>query len=227
MPAFSPSTHDIVVTTTDNLADAATVNARVVFSRLLGDLGVFQIAGQNTAPADRDVLWYHIDVKKFKRYDAVAGNWFDLTGNQLAMHLMRRALLGSVAEITLETGDLFYFWDVSAGELKKMTKDDLSANIVKDTLTALNGREFLIDTTAATVVVTLPAAPVDKERRIYVDRKGTFSALKHCRLARNGKTINLSATDLFLVVKDIGVELMYDAPTNDWQILRLFRSNVR
>jgi hypothetical protein len=127
MAAFSPSTHKVVTSASAAPEDDLPVDARVMLARLFGDMGIFQVTGSNTAPSDKDVLWWHIDVKQFKRYDGVNGNWFPITANQVAMHLIRRAILGSVTEINAEVGDLFCFWDVSAGDLKKITRDDLMA----------------------------------------------------------------------------------------------------
>lgn len=125
MAAFSASTHKVVVAPTSNLKDALPVDARVMLASLFSTMGIFQVTIGNTAPADKDVLWWHSDVKQFKRYDGVNGNWFPITANQVAMHIFRRAILGSVTEINLETGDLFCFWDVSAGEVKKITREDM------------------------------------------------------------------------------------------------------
>lgn len=125
MSAFSASTHKVVVAPTSNLKDALPVDARVMLASLFSTMGIFQVTIGNTSPADKDVLWWHSDVKQFKRYDGVNGNWFPIVANQLAMHIIRRAILGSVTEINLETGDLFCFWDVSAGDLKKITREDL------------------------------------------------------------------------------------------------------
>lgn len=227
MPAFAPATHKLVTTGTSSLGDALPADARDVLTRLFLDLGIYAITASNTPPADKDVLWWHMDVRQFKRYDGVQGNWFVLTGNQMALHILRRAVLGSVQEINLETGDIFLFWDVSAGELKKISKDDLSRLIVLDVLSTLNGRDIGIDTTSGPQTATLPASPAHRERRRYYDRKGTFSTAKAATIARNGKTINGVAANLVLDLQDVGVELMFDQPTNDWQIFMLFRSNVR
>ncbi|HEY8356694.1 MAG TPA: hypothetical protein VIL30_04455 [Ramlibacter sp.] len=227
MPAFAPGTHKFITSASENLNDALPVDARDAIARLFLDLGVYAISAANSPPSDKDVLWWHMDVRTFKRWDGVQGNWFPLTGNQMALHILRRAVLGSVQEINLETGDLFLFWDVSAGELKKISKDDLSANIVRDAMAALSSERLYVDTSISAQIITLPASPANNDRRRVYDRKGTFSSAKSATIARNGKTINLSATNLILDLPDIGVELTYNATTNDWQITEFFRSNVR
>lgn len=127
MPAFSPATHKVVTAASSNPKDDLPVDARVMLTRLLSDMGLFQVTPGNTAPSDRDALWWHIDVRQMKRWDAVQGNWFPATPNQIAMHIARRSVLGALADINLETGDLFTFWDVSLGEVKKITRDNLAA----------------------------------------------------------------------------------------------------
>ena len=125
MVAFSPATHKVVTAPSANPKDDLPVDARVMLARLFTDMGLFQVTAGNSAPSDKDVLWWHIDVKQFKRWDAILGNWFPIVANQVAMHIIRRSILGSGTEINVENGDLFCFWDISIGELKKITRDDL------------------------------------------------------------------------------------------------------
>lgn len=140
MAAFAPATHKVVTSSTANLKDAAPVDPRDMLARLLLDMGLFPVVAQNTPPTDKDALWYHKDVRQLKRYDGVQGNWFQATPNQIAMHIARRAVLGSVTEINLETGDVFTFWDVSQGEVKKITRENLMAALgAVRTLTTTEG----------------------------------------------------------------------------------------
>lgn len=127
MTAFAPATHKVVTASSENPKDDLPVDARVLLARLFSDMGVFQVTAGNSAPSDKDVLWWHTDVKQFKRYDGVNGNWYQLVANQVAMHIIRRAILGSVQDTNLESGDLFCFWDASLGDLKKISRDDLMA----------------------------------------------------------------------------------------------------
>lgn len=127
MAAFSPATHKVVTAPSSNPKDDVPVDARVMLSRLLLDMGLFSIVPGNTAPSNKDELWWHIDVKQVKRWDGVQGNWFPATPNQIAMHIARRMVLGSVTDINLEAGDLFTFWDVSLGEVKKISRESLMA----------------------------------------------------------------------------------------------------
>jgi hypothetical protein len=127
MAAFAPATDKIVTSSTGNLTDAVPLDARDMLSRLLIDMGLLPLVVGNTPPSNRDDLWWHKDVRQVKRYDGVLGNWYQATPNQIAMHIARRAVLGSVTEISLETGDLFTFWDVSQGDVKVITRDSLMA----------------------------------------------------------------------------------------------------
>lgn len=140
MTAFSPTTHKVVTAASANPKDDLPVDARIFLARLFADMGVFQVTIGNSAPSDKDVLWWHTDVKQFKRYDAVNGNWFAAVPNQVAMHILRRAILGSVQDTNVETGDLFCFWDTSLGDLKKINRNDLMAALGQvRTLTTTEG----------------------------------------------------------------------------------------
>lgn len=226
MAAFAPATHKVVTASSANLKDALPVDARVMLASLFSSMGLFQVTVSNTAPSDRDVLWWHADVKQFKRYDAVNGNWYPAVANQIAMHMMRRALLGSVQEINLESADLFYFWDASAAELKKITKDDLSNNIIKDALARLNARRLYISTASGPQTYTLPASPTDKDILLFFDLGGNWQT-NNLTIARNGKKIWGATQDLVCDRKDIGVELQYVAADGDWKVSMLFRSAAK
>lgn len=125
MASFAPNTDKIVTSSTGSVVNAVPVDSRDMLARLLADMGLFQIIGDNNPPANKDLLWYHIDVRSIKRYDGVLGNWFPATANQIAMHIARRAVLGAQVDVNLENGDLFTFWDVSLGEVKTITRQSL------------------------------------------------------------------------------------------------------
>lgn len=135
MTALGTATHKFIVSDTQNLKDARPVDMRVVMERLLSDMGFSAFVISNTAPVDKTVLWWHKDVFTAKRFDPIAGNWAALTPAQHALHQMQRIVAAASAEGSLEMGDLFPFWDVSAGETKKITKENLitALGIVPDT----------------------------------------------------------------------------------------------
>ncbi|WAJ27142.1 hypothetical protein [Antarcticirhabdus aurantiaca] len=127
MPALNPSTDKLVTSSTGNLKDALPLDMRDFEARVLKDMGLAEIEIGNTAPSDRSKLWYHRDVRTLKRFDPTQGNWFGLTSNQAALHLINRVVKGAATDISLETGDLFVFWDVSLQEAKVITRDSLMA----------------------------------------------------------------------------------------------------
>ncbi|WP_406858479.1 hypothetical protein ABEG18_12965 [Alsobacter sp. KACC 23698] len=125
MAALDLAIDKLVTSSTGNLKDAKPLDARDFAIRALKDMGFSAVSIGNTAPADKAVLWWHKDVRTAKRYDAVLANWYPLTPNQHAMHLVHRVVKGAVTEINLEAGDLFVFWDVSLGEAKVISRESL------------------------------------------------------------------------------------------------------
>lgn len=220
MAAFSPSADKLITSASGKLGDALPVDARDVLARLLLDLGFSQITGSNTPPVDQTVLWWHIDAKQAKRYNPAQGNWFALTPNQHSMHLFQRLIAGAGAEVTLDDNDTLAFWDVSAVDGKKVTVGSLSAQVIRR-LTV--GRRFYYNTAGGPLTHTLPAAPSDGDTVQIYDKGGNFKA-NNLTVARNGKTIKGSATDLVCNVSNITVELQYIAADGDWRITLLARS---
>jgi len=134
MTAFSPASHKLVCATGANPANDLALDARDYEQRILNDMGLFDVTISNTAPTagNRSKLWYHKDVRQFKRYDPVNGNWFALAPNQLALHILHRAVLGAQVDSSLETGDRFLFWDTSISETKAITRENLRSELGAD-----------------------------------------------------------------------------------------------
>lgn len=84
--------------------------------------------------------------------------------------------------------------------------------ITSATTLAVGGR-YIVDNTAA-LTCTLPAAPAGGDE-IWI--KGNFIT-NNLTLARNGKTIELSATDLVLNDKYMTVHLVYDTNLVTWRV---------
>ena len=80
--------------------------------------------------------------------------------------------------------------------------------------TATSTKQYLADTTAAAFTVTLPASPVVGDYVYFMD-VGTW-ATNNLTVARNGSTIEGSATDLVFDVSSILVQMIYDGTT--WQV---------
>ena len=80
--------------------------------------------------------------------------------------------------------------------------------------TATTKKQYVTDTTAGAFTVTLPATPAAGDYVYFMDA-GNW-ATNNLTVARNGTTIEASATDLVLDVKGLMVQLIYDGST--WQV---------
>ena len=85
---------------------------------------------------------------------------------------------------------------------------------ITTTTSAASKKQYITDTTAAAFTVTLPATPAAGDYVYFVDA-GNW-AINNLTVARNGTTIEASATDLVLDVKGLMVQLIYDGTT--WQV---------
>ena len=80
--------------------------------------------------------------------------------------------------------------------------------------TATTKKQYVTDTTAGAFTVTLPATPAAGDYVYFMDA-GNW-ATNNLTIARNGSTIEASATDLVLDVRGLMVQLIYDGTT--WQV---------
>ena len=83
------------------------------------------------------------------------------------------------------------------------------------TYTAVNKDAIVADTSAAGFTITLPSTPGTGWSVSFADPAGTWNS-KNLTVARNGSTIESSATDLVLDVNYVKVDLVYDGTT--WQV---------
>ena len=81
--------------------------------------------------------------------------------------------------------------------------------------TATTKKQYVTDTTAGAFIVTLPATPAAGDYVYFMDA-GNW-ATNNLTVARNGKTIEASDTDLVLDVRGLMVQLIYDGST--WQVM--------
>ena len=81
--------------------------------------------------------------------------------------------------------------------------------------TATTKKQYVTDTTAGAFTVTLPTSPAAGDYVYFMDA-GNW-ATNNLTVARNGKTIEASDTDLVLDVKGLMVQLIYDGST--WQVM--------
>ena len=85
---------------------------------------------------------------------------------------------------------------------------------ITTTTTATTKKQYITDTTSAAFTVTLPAGPAIGDYVYFMDA-GNW-AINNLTVARNGSTIEASATDLVLDVRGLLVQLIYDGTT--WQV---------
>lgn len=124
MTVLDTATHKFVVASTSNPGNDLPVNMRQALMRLLKDMGLTSFVISNSAPTDKTVLWWHKDINATKRFVAGINNWVEVNPGYFAMHLLQQAVLASSPEATMENDDLLPFYDVSAGDVKKITKQN-------------------------------------------------------------------------------------------------------
>lgn len=153
--ALDISLDKLVTSRTGNLGDAVPVDARVMLARLLKDMGFLSVTIANIAPADTKVLWWHKDAKTAKRYNPLLGNWFAVTADQLALHLLHRVFEAATEEISIEDDDLFTFFDASVGETKAIRADSFVGFLTRGGWTLVE--EFTVTDPVPEVVFDVPS----------------------------------------------------------------------
>jgi hypothetical protein len=83
---------------------------------------------------------------------------------------------------------------------------------------AVAGRGYIVDTTAGTITVTLPAAPAVGDYIRFVDAAGTF-ATNNLTVARNGLNIMGAAANLTVSTNNSSFGLVYQGATNGWRLV--------
>lgn len=92
---------------------------------------------------------------------------------------------------------------------------DLGNSVIKTaTYTAIAGDSIIANTTGGVFAITLPANP-SAGNRVKISDGGDWS-VNPLTVARNGSTIEGSATDFLLDINDISVDFIYDGST--WQV---------
>ena len=74
---------------------------------------------------------------------------------------------------------------------------------------------YFVDTTSTTITATLPASPTIGDFVSFIDYAGTFDT-NNFTVARNGKPIQGSATDLTVATERAGFTLVYADSTQGW-----------
>lgn len=88
---------------------------------------------------------------------------------------------------------------------------------ISSNYTAKSRDLLMVDTTTATVIVTLPLAPVLGDVVEFIDKEGTFENY-NLIFARNGSFIMGFAEDLIVDVKNAANTLVYCDLSNGWKI---------
>ena len=81
--------------------------------------------------------------------------------------------------------------------------------------TAVNNDQLIIDTSAATRQVTLPASPSVGNQVTFIDAKGSFGS-NNLTIARNGSNINSSAANLTVSTNGEAFTLVFLNATRGW-----------
>lgn len=136
------------------------------------------------------------------------GEWSTLTGPlttpaTVSYNNLIYLLLTNVSDVTAHTPGVSSVWLLS-GVYDKPVIISTNTNVVPFT----NYR------VTANCVATLPASPADGTWIKFLNKTGT----NNFTVARNGKTIEGSATDLLVNVNHKGFWLVYKASSNDWWI---------
>lgn len=79
--------------------------------------------------------------------------------------------------------------------------------------------KYLCDTTSAAFTATLPASPSVGDTVDIVDAQGTFDS-NNLTIARNGKKIGGSASDLVCNTEHASITLIYVGGALEWQVVR-------
>jgi hypothetical protein len=89
------------------------------------------------------------------------------------------------------------------------------AVVTSTTLTTVSKQGYFIDTTSNAITATLPTSPTLGDFISFIDYAGTFDT-NNLTVARNGHSIQGSATDLTVATERAGFTLVYVDATQGW-----------
>jgi len=132
----------------------------------------------------------------------------DGTGNIVLDGLTFPNADGSADQVLKTNGSgTLSFTDVSGGTSWQAVKTSA--------FTAVAGEGYFIDTTSASITMTLPASPSQGDEVAFIDYAGTADT-NAITIARNGSNIAGSATDLTVSVERAANSLVYVDSTQGW-----------
>lgn len=116
-------------------------------------------------------------------------------------------------ELAINTADEKLFFKNAGGSVVEFSSGGVQFTDVKTAnYTAAASEGVQTDTTGGAFTVTLPATPATGDQVIVTDA-GSSWATNNLTVARNGSTIEGSATDLICDVDDLLVTLVYSGTT--------------
>jgi hypothetical protein len=115
--------------------------------------------------------------------------------------------MGTAGQVLTTDGTTASFGDISGGASWQAVKTS-NFNVTA-------GEGYFIDTTSTTITATLPASPVLGDFVSIIDYAGTFDT-NNLTVARNGKPIQGSATDLTVATERAGFTLVFTDNTQGW-----------
>ena len=115
--------------------------------------------------------------------------------------------MGTAGQVLTTDGTTASFGDISGGASWQAVKT-ADFNVTA-------GEGYFIDTTSTTITATLPSTPTLGDFVSIIDYAGTFNT-NNLTIARNGKPIQGSATDLTVATERAGLTLVFTDNTQGW-----------
>jgi hypothetical protein len=92
-----------------------------------------------------------------------------------------------------------------------------NTEIIEDSYFAKSWERVIADTSAGSLVISLPSAPTDSDRVAIVDISGTFDRFPIVIRPGGDTKINNSVDDWIVNIKNANIELFYHAATLEWK----------
>lgn len=169
-------------------------------------------------------LWFDTDIDTLFIYDGNASGGIPVKAAQYHETGTSLPASGYAGQEFFDTDDdQWYKWNDTQ---QRWESDALSGGwitIVGNT-TAVAGNNYLVDTTATQITLTLPASPIPGDQIEIVDGQSNFLTL-NCIIDRNGQPIEGGTSNITLNTNDQYVKMVYVDGTVGWKVL-LAQSNA-